>query len=285
MKANTVAHYLTKPESGPARRKLVIVDEASLLGSKDLMAIHERVKNGDQLLLVGDPKQHSGMSASAGGIFAKLQELKVADNFRMKEIVRQKEAAPGIAETVRLLAEKKPQQALELLQKHQRIEEITDNNERLTAVVDKFVKTSESQDTLVLTMSNAEKNKLNQMIRERLIEVGKIEADGVTIETNRHKNLRGEEKNFAFSYKQADHFYISEALADFRRGSQGQILEVDPIKNTVKAKLQGFGKSKIVTIDLDSQGHHLSAYETDQKEFAVGDTVSFLKPILVCHSF
>jgi conjugative relaxase-like TrwC/TraI family protein len=278
MKADTVARYLTKGETGATRRKLLIVDEASLIGSRDLAAIYERVKLGDQVLLIGDSKQYSGLSASAGGLFTKLQELSIKDRLRLKEIVRQQDAAPAVKEAVNLLADKKAREALALLQKHQRIAGIADNQERLQAVVDKFVETSEKQETLVLALSNVEKNALNKMIRERLIEAGRIDAEGITMETTRMKNLHGEEKNFALGYQASDHFYISQPVAGFRRGSQGQILAVDRVNNTIKARMRGFGKrSKTITIDLFSQGQSLSTYEVDRKEFAVGDTVGFLK--------
>jgi ATP-dependent exoDNAse (exonuclease V) alpha subunit len=115
------------------------------------------------------------------------------------------------------------------------------------------------------------------MIRSELIAQQRIGSEQTSVVTQQPQKLPIDERNFSHSHAKGDHFFLSDDLGKFRKGSYGQIIAVDEISNTAKARIFSKGKARGATIDLSSHGHHLSTYSDSEKEFGVGDKIIFLK--------
>jgi len=100
METETLQRHLARgkqPDDG--RWRLYIVDEASMVGTRQMHTFLERMNRYDRVLFVGDVRQHEAVEA--GRPYAQLQEagLRTA---RLDEILRQKD--PVLKETVEQLA-------------------------------------------------------------------------------------------------------------------------------------------------------------------------------------
>ncbi len=270
--ASTLDAFLIKNQKN-TRRQLLVVDEASLLGSRKFQELLQRTKSKDSILLIGDNKQK--LSIAAGAIFNKVQEKQLTKMVRMQENIRQKD--PFLKKAIRSIADKDVDQALNSFDSDGQFLEIPDSEARFKAVVDKYHDLSKKQDTLVITESNEERHQLNQDIRESLKAGRRLSRRGHDVYTNHPKNITLGERNMSFSYEKGDGFFLSQPIKDFGKGSYGEILSVNHAKNRATARITSKKIRKKVEIDLSKQGHHLSAYTRQKQEFSKGDKVIFLK--------
>jgi ATP-dependent exoDNAse (exonuclease V) alpha subunit len=93
METETLQRYLARgaqPDQQPdgGRARVYIVDEASMVGTRQMRAFLERLNRYDRVLFVGDVRQHEAVEA--GRPYAQMQEagLRTA---RLDEILRQKD--------------------------------------------------------------------------------------------------------------------------------------------------------------------------------------------------
>lgn len=180
-KASTIDHFLIKQTPKNKRAKFFIIDEASMLGSKNLQQIVKRTTRADKVLLIGDSKQHQ--SLAAGGVFSKFQQHQLIRTERMAGNVRQEGAWPFMRQAVAHLAAKRVSEAFEILDKHGRVRQITEDAERLATVAEKYLQISDKDATLVITQTNHERQQLNLLIRDRLMEAGRVEGQGIKVWT------------------------------------------------------------------------------------------------------
>jgi ATP-dependent exoDNAse (exonuclease V) alpha subunit len=96
-----------------------IVDEASMVSTRQMHTFVERLTENDRVLFVGDVRQHEAVEA--GRPYAQLQEagLRTA---RLDEILRQKD--PVLKETVEQLARGEVKEAIASLNSQGRVHEI-----------------------------------------------------------------------------------------------------------------------------------------------------------------
>lgn len=89
-RANTIAHFLKNPKlQKQARNGIVWVDEAGLIGTRDMVALQKVCQGLDaRIVLSGGTGQHR--SASRGDVMTVLQKHAGVSSVRMTEIVRQK---------------------------------------------------------------------------------------------------------------------------------------------------------------------------------------------------
>lgn len=91
IRGDTVARHLTYPEQTTGREAVWIVDEASLLSTRDSTKLFEMAeKQNARVILVGDVKQLG--SIEAGAAFAQLQSAGM-ETAKLSEIVRQTNSA------------------------------------------------------------------------------------------------------------------------------------------------------------------------------------------------
>jgi hypothetical protein len=180
--ADTVARFLKdKDMQESGRDGVILVDEASQLGTRDMMQVFDVAKSiNARVLLVGDRKQHR--SVTAGEPLKLLQEtagLKVAE---VTEILRQQ---GDYKKAAKALSEGRTDDAFEELDKLGWIRQVddADRNKQLAAAylsaVAERKKGGASKSALVVSPTHAEGDRITAAIRSGLKERGKLEEERI----------------------------------------------------------------------------------------------------------
>ncbi len=167
----TLASYLedAKQRTDSGGPRLVVLDEASMLGSRDaakLLTVAAR--RGDKVVLVGDRNQIQ--SIGAGRPFERLIEtaeasgklLSLQDNWRQRN--------PVLREAVDLARQGQMRQSFDLLESKGHVIEVHDALQRRTYIAGMYKK-----DTLILTGTVESCEDLNKKIRAKLMEKGELD--------------------------------------------------------------------------------------------------------------
>jgi conjugative relaxase-like TrwC/TraI family protein len=179
--ADTVSRFLKDTAMQEAARGgVILVDEASQLGTSDMLRVFEVAESHNaRVLLVGDRKQHR--SVTAGEPLKLLEEragIKVAE---VTKILRQQdEAYRGIAQA---LSDGRTSEAFTSLDKLGWISEVNDS-ERYQQLADGYLaavaekkKNGEYKSALVVSPTHAEGDRVTQAIRSGLKEAGRIKSE------------------------------------------------------------------------------------------------------------
>jgi len=156
--------YMEKIEAGNG---LIVVDEASMLGSVDANRLCQIAhRENAKVVLVGDRYQLPGVAA--GKPFEKWQDEGLQTH-ELKEIRRQRNENDLAA--VKAITEKHDaKEAVEILKGGNQVKQVEDNQQRLETIVDKYFQTVEAgkSSPLLITGTNKDKDELNTQIRQRL---------------------------------------------------------------------------------------------------------------------
>lgn len=152
----------------------LIVDEAGMVGIEDMAAIMRMAQKHElDLTLVGDSKQL--VAVSAGKPFTHLEQTMPKQNqARLLKNYRAKtKEALAVAEAFR---DKDPATGLALLQSQGNLHLASDKKDALAQAVDQYFAIKDDSKVLI-TYTNADVNRLNDLIRNRLIKDGVVHAD------------------------------------------------------------------------------------------------------------
>src|SRR6266851_5083445 len=170
IESRTVASLLASPLLQHAPYELWIIDESSLLGSRQMNALLNKAREAEvgRVLFVGDQRQHHAIEAGRP-IQQMLQAgMPVA---RLETIRRQLD--PGLREAVTFASRGDIGQAIALLEEQGRIREIIDPNGRHPAIAREYLAAHEAGErVLVVSPANDERRHLNAAIRAALKERG-----------------------------------------------------------------------------------------------------------------
>ncbi len=172
IQSSTLSSYLARERGEGGKPRMVVVDEASMLDSRSMARlIKQAEKYQDKILLVGDRNQLE--SVGAGRPFDRLVEdaerrgtlLTLSENFRQRN------------ETLRQAVEKAKigdmRGSLELLDKEARFCQLSDSEVRRRAVAELY-----SPETLIITGTVGARDRLNELVRERLVKDGILKEEG-----------------------------------------------------------------------------------------------------------
>lgn len=257
--STTLHSFLNQKEF--KENQIYIVDEASMVGSKQMKELIEKAKEtNSKIVLIGDTKQFQTLSA--GGIFEQLQKDEVMQTSIMSESKR------ANTETMKSLYKdiknKDIEKAFETLEKKELIKESSDLNE----VKEEYLK--DKDNTLLIASKNSDKNYLNESIRNALKSNFSNEK---SFEIRENLNLNETEKHFAKYYKEKELVFIQKAFKGLKAGSEAIIESVNQDRNTITIK----SKDKEIEIDLKEHGEKIASFQIKSKEFAVGEQVVFTK--------
>ncbi len=253
------------------RPKIWIVDEASMMGTKQTKALFELAKRqGARLVLVGDRQQLPAIEA--GKPFALLQDrgAKVAT---MSEVMRQK--TRWLKKIVDLVIGRKDQRALEALGKS--VREVPDRATRLDEVAKHYLEKigDGSRRLLMITGTNADRKALNDLVRAGLEEKGELRGGKAAGEILINRSFTESERKDTHSYQAGD-------VVRFDRGykklgvSAGEYLTVESVDrkyNTVR--LRGAGERRV---DWEPwRFKKVEVYQAEQRDLRVGDHVRFTR--------
>ncbi len=200
--SETVASFLARaerdelPPAGLAPTRVLVVDEASALGTFDLARLTRAAVELDaKVVLVGDPAQHSAVTA--GGAFAALVRHFPSTAAHLSEVHRQRDSAT-IASALSELRERDTDAALHRLYANGRIFDARGRDEAAEALVahwydDRRAAQADSTraPSCMVVDDHATRRLLNRMARARLRAAG--ELSGPTLEVGGQAFQAGDE--------------------------------------------------------------------------------------------
>jgi conjugative relaxase-like TrwC/TraI family protein len=220
--ADTVARFLKDEDmQKSARGGVVLVDEASQLGTRDMLRVFEVAEAvGARVLLVGDRKQNR--SVTAGEPLKLLEEsagLKVAE---VTEILRQQGNYKKAAEA---LSEGRTEEGFEELDKLGWIKQVPDADRYqqladayLAAVCEKK-KDGQAKSALVVSMTHAEANRITDAVRAGLKAQGKLGEERM-VKGWVPSHLTDAQKADATEYEAGDLLQFHQNAPGHKKGSR-----------------------------------------------------------------
>ena len=174
--AETVARLLVDPALQNQTRNAVLwIDEAGLLGNKQMLQVFEIAKKQNaRILLTGDTRQHTAVARGDALRILESGGVKVA---RVNQIQRQKKS-PLFKKVVRLASKGKIDAALYRLDQLGGVVENCNRAARTQKLVDDYTKAvAEGKSTLVISPTHREGRQITRAIRDRLKAEGMIEKE------------------------------------------------------------------------------------------------------------
>jgi hypothetical protein len=166
--------------------------------------------------------------------------------------------------------------------------------ERLELVASKYLeKAAEGKGALIVTAMNKDRTDINATIREKLVEMGKVEQ-GHEFSVLDVAKLGGTMKQYADAYKlgqvvvimkedeSKDNANSVKAIRSIdgkwhRIGIRGEVVERNAEKNTVTVEYKVKKEPVKAEFDVGKNGHCLTVYDKVNLNFGVGERVVFLK--------
>ncbi len=220
--ADTVARFLKdKDMQESARGGVVLVDEASMLGTRDMLRVFDAAENvGARVILVGDRRQHR--SVTAGEPLKLLEEkagLRVA---QVTDILRQKGDYKKVAQA---LSEGRVGHAFDQLEAMGWIKQVPDAdryeqlaNAYLSAIAE-MKKDGKPKSALVVSPTHAEADRITQAIRVGLKEENKLGKERI-VQVWTPTRLTDDQKTDATEYDAGDLIQFHQNAPGFKKGDR-----------------------------------------------------------------
>ena len=261
--SQTIAALHTRGYAGLDGRTLLVVDEAGMVGARDMHALLTAAdKAGARVLLVGDTQQLKAVAA--GKPFAQLQAGGMT-TAELREIQRQQD--PQLKAAVELAAGGQVQASLARIEHHVvQIERHQDRHQQIAAEY-AALKPEERGRTLIVAGTHLAREAINDQVREAI----GLAGCGHEVTTLSGKDLTEAQKLRTVSYQAGD---VVRADRDYKtlgleRGDFARVVD---------------GRAGVVTLErADGQRvewrpvnqPHLVAFTEQQRELAAGDVVRF----------
>jgi conjugative relaxase-like TrwC/TraI family protein len=271
METETLQRHLARgaqPEDGRAR--VYIVDEASMVGTRQMHTLLERLNRHDRVLFVGDVRQHEAVEA--GRPYAQLQEagLRTA---RLDEILRQKD--PVLKETVEQLARGEVKEAIASLNSQGRVHEIKDRGQRFGEMAREYARLPDR--TLVISPDNESRREINGQIHRAMRESGQVTGTAYRVPVlYARQELTGADRQHAQNYTEGDVLRYSKGSKPIgiEAGEYARIVRVDGETNTLTITRKSGEELSYDPRRL--QG--VTVYRDSERVFAQGDRVQMTAP-------
>jgi conjugative relaxase-like TrwC/TraI family protein len=266
IRSQTVAQFLAE-RAGQQRegiqsgkRTLYIVDESSLLGSRDAHAFMKAIEDENaRAVFLGDRAQLAAIQS--GKPFALLVD-KGMKTEQMTEIVRQRTLE--LKQVVEQAAEGKAAETMAQLENDGRLIAIADRSARLDAIAHEYVHRDRTvqEGTLVLTGSRADRLDLNERIRNGLKEQGVLSGPDIRVEVLVPKDLTKAQMRESTSYELGDVIRFGK---DYRslgvsKGEYGRVVTVQCDSNTVVLQMEHDDRT------VEWQPHRYTTVEVYRRE-------------------
>jgi conjugative relaxase-like TrwC/TraI family protein len=271
IEGKTLASYLGKSAKPSGRPEIWIVDEAGMVGAKDMATVLSLAKESDaKVILVGDVKQF--LPISAGRSFEQAQKELGVSVVLMDEAMRPK--TDLMREVFSHAAAGRTDQAIDVLSQHGKAVEVADRGERIKAVAADYIQTTASgQSALILTARNNDRNEINEYVRGELVGSGRVaQGDSYNVLTSR--GLSGVEARFADQYKVGDQLKMFDKVSAVSAGTVAKVVGIDATKNRLTlAYSTKDGIQHTVNIDPAKQADKYAVFEQKSRSFGVGDRI------------
>ena len=247
-----------------------MVDESSLASTRQIRDFLQKLDPGDRVLFIGDTRQHQGVEA--GKPFEQLQRagMKTA---RLDQIVRQKD--PELLRAVEHLSRGEVAEGVALLEQQGRVTQITDPQKRIASIARNYA--DSPGNTIIVSPDNASRREINQAVRAELQARGVVETENHSMRgLAPRSDMTGADRAWAARYEVGDvlHYIRGSKLYGIEARSYTRVVSADPKANSLTVER---ADGQRVTYD-PSRLRGISAYREIEREFAVGDRLSFTAP-------
>jgi conjugative relaxase-like TrwC/TraI family protein len=274
LESKTIHSFLPQIESPQfafSEKEAWFVDEVSLVGSRQMNdLIKASNKANVRFVFVGDTKQLQ--SIEAGNMFKKLQETGAMKTIQIKETIRQKDE--DYKAIVKDVSEKKIESSFEKMIMKKKIQEISNDKERLDAIVNKVTSKKDYRDVLVVTPLNRDRVELNTNIRVNLKQKGVLNGQDELFTIREHRSLPSAERYFADSYKLGDFVSTNGSIKGVKIGTEGHIVSINKQAQTVTL-LTAYNQQ--IDINVAKNGNRIKAFQEKSVPLMPGDKIVFLK--------
>ena len=276
METETLQRYLARgqqPDDG--RVRVYVVDEASMVSTRQMHAFLERLNRHDRVLFVGDVRQHE--SVEAGRPYAQMQEagLRTA---RLDEILRQKD--PELKQTVEQLARGEVKQAIQGLDYQGRVHEFKNRAERIGEIAREYARSPEK--TLVISPDNESRREINSHIHRAMRQAGQVTGTEYRVPVlHARQELTGADRQHAQNYEPGNVVRYSKGSKPLgiEPGEYARVARVDEESNRVTITRKTGEELSYDPRRL--QG--VTVYRDGERSFAQGDRVQMTSPYQPLH--
>jgi conjugative relaxase-like TrwC/TraI family protein len=246
--ADTLALFLQQKQL--ARDAVVIVDEAGQIGARQLGELIRIVRaNRGRLILSGDTRQHGAVAASdalraiekhAGLKPAVIQAIRRQDP-QLGETVSQRAFIRAYRGAVQAAADGNVAASFDALDRLGCIREVGDEGRRDALAVEYLAAVERKERALVVAQTREEVRNVNEMIRAKLRDAGKLGA-GATLTTYQPVDLDEAQKRDARFYQAGHYACFIRGYGRFARGERypvaganehGVVLEKNGVQSTM----------------------------------------------------
>lgn len=197
--SDTVASLLQNSERQKELfKQVVLIDEAGLLSTRDMRAIQEIVeKQQARVIFSGDPAQLS--SIGAGSCLKQMMDYSRIETATVNTVVRQQ--TEPYRQAIQSMAENKIVEGFQKLDRIGAIKEFEQPQERFEALAKDYIQSLEQRrSALVVAPTHAEKNALNEVIRDQLKEKQMIHGEEKVFAIQPDKSLTNAQKKDPVHY-------------------------------------------------------------------------------------
>jgi conjugative relaxase-like TrwC/TraI family protein len=282
----TIASFISAQDAdvSPAGR-LVILDEAGMVGTDDMQKVLEKLHKNDRLLLVGDPKQLR--SVAAGNAYADYLANNSIQYAEINEIKRQKD--PELLAIAEAFARGQPEEAAEKAQKymHEVEPEMTGKDakgkptatkaDKIKAIVDQATSqylslTPEDRaQTITLAVQNDLRKAINQRIRAGLVAEGAVAKNGTEIQVVHAADMTTAHRKQAHKYSEGG---ILREIGRNGTHTDWRITAIDGEHNRLTLR-SGEREKTVDPSDLNTRSWRV--YEQKTMEVSAGDKLVMLE--------
>jgi conjugative relaxase-like TrwC/TraI family protein len=221
IESQTIAALATRGYAGLDQRTLLVVDEAGMVGARDMHALLSAADQaGARVLLVGDTRQLKAVAA--GKPFAQLQAAGMT-HAELREIQRQQD--PQLKAAVELAAGGEVHASLKHIERH--VVEIEPHRERHEKMAAEYaaLKPEERERTLIVAGTHLAREAINAEVRQAL----GLAGQGHELTTLASKNLTEAQALRTVSYEAGDvvRFTHNDHRAGIVNGERATVASID----------------------------------------------------------
>jgi len=269
--AETVARFLVSPAMQEKIKGQVLwIDEAGLLGTKDMTALLEvATKQNARLILGGDTRQHASVvRGDALRIINTVAGIKTAE---VSKIYRQKNE--DYKSAVEDLAKGNVASAFEKLDEMKFIQELQQEKPEQSLVKNYIETLSKGKTALIISPTHAQGEAVTNEVRRQLREEGMIGKKEIAAMRYVSLNMTEAEKADARSFEAGHVVQFTQNTPGFVRGSMWQVESVDEKQKTVQVKND---KAEIKHLPLHKSGNY-EVYREAELALSKGDRIRITK--------
>lgn len=263
--AETVAKFLTdKTMQEQIKGQVLWVDEAGLLGTKDMAALLGiATKNDARIILGGDTRQHASVvRGDALRIINTVAGIKTAE---VSKVYRQKNIEYRSA--VEELSKGKIKEGFEKLDAMQAIKTVDPSNPNEELVKDYIKAIKAGKKALIISPTHKQGEEVTSVIRERLQSLGLIGKKQIKAKRLQNLNLTEAEKSDWRSFKEGQVIQFNQNTKGIKRGS---VWVVNSAKEKQVIINDEQGKSAKLPL---AKSNAFDCYELGEINIAKGDKI------------